>query len=252
MPGATRCPFAAWRPISANYTPRGRKTIRGFVPHVQVGYGSLWEFFNTPKPPGQGASADFWCSQSGVLEQYVDLRDAAWAQGSTTHNGNPYMASCEFEGQPSEPMTPAQIQMGGHLIAWLRAENADWPLVISYDPNAAGVMPHHVFGGGHTCPCPPSGPCVREAQFPDLVAAASGPKPPPTPVPAPPVNLEDYPVNFILSDSGALYLVDTISGFFAQNVPNVDAPAPQLPVITHNGAAASIAVACGQVRARTA
>jgi hypothetical protein len=59
-------------------------------------------------------------------------------------------------------------------------------------------------------------------------------------------------VNFILSDSGALYLVDTISGFFAQNVPNVDAPAPQLPVITHNGAAASIAVACGQVRARTA
>lgn len=164
----TRCPFAEWRPITANHTVGGRREIRGFVPHVQVGTGSLWGFFNTPKPKGEGASADFWCSKTGKLEQYVDLADQSWAQGSRQHNGNPYFVSCEFDGVPGEPMTAEQIAVGGRLIAWIRAEINPFALQVNLDPDGEGVTPHHVFGGGHTCP----GPGPREGQFPDLIAAA--------------------------------------------------------------------------------
>lgn len=173
----TRCPFATWKPITANLTRGGRQPIRGFVPHVQVGTGSLWAFFNTHKPPGSGASADFWCSTTGDLEEYVDLTDQSWAQGSRQHNGNPTFVSCEFEGFPHEPMTPAQIAKGGQLIAWLRSDVNDFPLQLNHDPdNGYGITPHYVFGGGHTCP----GPGPRESQFADLIAAAQ-PSPTPTP-----------------------------------------------------------------------
>jgi hypothetical protein len=167
------CPFTTWKPIKENITRGGRKTIRGFVPHVQVGYGSLFGFFNTKKPAGHGASADFWCSKDGEGEQYVDIgSDQSWAQGSKLHNGNPYMVSCEFEGMPDELMTDAQIDFGGRLIAWLKSHVADWPLVISDDPEGAGVMPHYIFGGGHTCPNPGNPPGPRELQFPNLILSA--------------------------------------------------------------------------------
>lgn len=165
---STRCPFATWRPITTNYAQGGRRTIRGFVPHVQVGTGSLHGFFNTPKPKGQRASADFWISKTGTLEQYVDLADMSFAQGSKEHNGNPYFVSCEFEGYPYEAMAPAQLDVGGRLIAWVQTDVARWPLVVNTDPDSSGVTPHHVFGGGHTCP----GPGPREGQYPDLVLAA--------------------------------------------------------------------------------
>lgn len=165
-----RCPFATWKPIAANITHGGRGQIRGFVPHVQVGYGSLFGFFNTPKPAGRGASADFWCSKQGTLEEYVDLVDQSWAQGSKQHNGNPHYVSCEFEGHPDERMTPAQIDMGGRLIAWAWANTDAFPLEVNHDPEGVGgITPHYVFGGGHTCP----GPGPREGQFPDLITAAN-------------------------------------------------------------------------------
>lgn len=165
----TRCPFATWRPIAANVTRGGRQQLRGFVPHVQTNDGDLWGFFNTPKPAGQGGSADFQCFKDGRLQQFVDLVDQSWAQGSTQHNGNPTFMSCEFEGTVDEPMTPAQIDTGGRLMAWSITDVNDWPLQLNLDPdNGYGVTPHHVFGGGHTCP----GPGPREGQFPDLIAAA--------------------------------------------------------------------------------
>lgn len=205
---APRCPFATWKPITANITRGGRKPLRGFVPHVQVGYGSLYGFFNTPKPPGRGASADFWCSTDGDLEQYVDLSDQAWAQGSKTHNGNPTFVSCEFEGYPNEPMTDLQIAKGGQLIAWLRETINDFPLQVNLDPdNGYGITPHHVFGGGHTCP----GPGPRESQFPLLIAAAS---------PAPPASTsEDDEVKIILNNAHQYLL-------HAGKIVNAAAPLP--------------------------
>lgn len=173
------CPFADFKPIIFNITHGGRQRIKGFVPHVQVGDGSLYGFFNRQKPPGQGASADFWCSKLGKLEQYVDLTDQSWAQGSKEHNGNPYMVSCEFEGQPAEPMTAEQIDMGGRLIAWVQTDVNPFDLAVNTVPGNEGITPHHVFGGGHTCP----GPGPREGQFPELITAARrwlAPTPAPT------------------------------------------------------------------------
>lgn len=165
----TRCPFAAWRPITTNYAAGGRKRIRGFVPHVQVGNGSLFGFFNQPKPAGKRASTDFWCSKTGTLEQYVDLADESFAQGSKEHNGNPTFVSCEFEGFPHEPMNDVQINLGGRLIAWVVENVNSFLLQVNHDPDhGEGITPHYVFGGGHTCP----GPGPREGQFPDLIAAA--------------------------------------------------------------------------------
>lgn len=164
-----RCPFADWRPITENVTRGGRQKVRGFVPHVQTNDGDLFNFFNTRKPPGEGGSADFQCFKDGRLQQFVDLVDQSWAQGSHQHNGNPYFVSCEFEGATSEPMTPEQIDQGGRLIAWAWANTDPFPLVYNTDPDGQGITPHHVFGGGHTCP----GPGPREGQFPDLIAAAN-------------------------------------------------------------------------------
>jgi hypothetical protein len=215
---STRCPFAKWRPISANHTTGGRKPIRGFVAHVQVGNGSLFGYFDTPKAPGEGASADFWCSKAGELEQYVDLADQAWAQGSTTHNGNPDFFSCEFEGFPDEPMTPEQIAAGGRLIAWSREEVNDWPLQLNLDPdNGYGITPHHVFGGGHTCP----GPGPREGQFPDLIAAAAGTGPAPQPIP--PVEDDMAHRRFVKAagtDRPSVFVVPGIVSDAPQHVPD--------------------------------
>jgi hypothetical protein len=195
---STQCPFAVWLPINANVTRGGRQRIRGFVPHVQVGNGSLYGFFNTPKPAGQGASADFWCSKAGHLEEYVDLADQAWAQGSHEHNGNPYMVSCEFEGMPDEPMTDAQITTGGRLIAWVHTHVNEFALVVNTVPGNEGITPHHVFGGGHTCP----GPGPREGQFPDLIAAAQRWL---APTPTPHRNSED-PVNTVVLPDGTVVI----------------------------------------------
>lgn len=199
----TVCPFATFKPIAANYTSGGRRTLKGFVPHVQVGNGSLYGFFNRPKPKGEGASADFWCSKAGVLEQYVDLDDQSWAQGSRQHNGNPMFVSCEFEGYPDEPMTREQIAKGGELIAWVRGTLNPFALQVNTDPDGEGITPHYVFGGGHTCP----GPGPREGQFPDLVAAATpSPLNPAFQPPPPPVPPREGTMNTIELSDGSVFV----------------------------------------------
>ncbi len=151
-------------------------TIRGFIPHVQVGYGSLHDFFSRPLTK---ASAHFWCRADGYLEQYVDTDDKAWAEG----NGNPYFISCEFEGQVDEPMTDAQLDTGGRLIAWAHSNIAMFPLVVNEDPNGSGVTPHRAGGaawGGHSCPGD-----LRFSQYPALVDSANRWLGAPNPAPRP-------------------------------------------------------------------
>ncbi len=157
-----RCPFATWLPITANYNTGGMSPdIRGFVPHCQVGNGSLQAFFSNPATQ---ASAHFWISKTGTLEQYVDTQDMAWAEAA----GNPYFWSCEFEGQVDEPMTSQQLDMGGRLIAWLYGLHS-FPLVVNTSPDGQGITPHYAGGaawGGHSCPGP-----LRFQQFDELILA---------------------------------------------------------------------------------
>lgn len=157
------CDFANWRPISVNFTPGGMAQIRGFVPHCQVGNGSLADFFNRSATQ---ASTHFWISKTGVLEQYVDTDDKAWAEGA----GNAYFISSEFEGQVDEPMTSQQLDMGGRLIAWTYQNVGQFPLAVNEHPDGQGITPHYAGGaawGGHSCPGP-----LRFQQYPELILAA--------------------------------------------------------------------------------
>ena len=159
-----RCDFAAWRPITHNYSKGGMFPIRGFVPHTQVGTGSLAEFFDRPATQ---ASAHFWISKSGTIEQYVDSDDRAWAQGA----GNAYFISCEFEGGIADPFTPQQIDQGGRLIAWCYRNVGPFPLQVNEHPDGQGVTPHYAGGqawGNHSCP----GPGPRFGQYGELILAA--------------------------------------------------------------------------------
>lgn len=158
-----RCPFAEWKPITANYRAGGMLPLRGFVPHCQVGNGSLQQFFSNPATQ---ASAHFWISKTGTLEQYLDTEDLAWAEGT----GNPYFISCEFEGQVDEPMTSQQLDMGGRLIAWVYQNVGQFPLAVNEHPDGQGITPHYAGGaawGGHSCPGP-----LRFQQYPELILAA--------------------------------------------------------------------------------
>lgn len=156
------CPFTTWRPV-VNETPGGMIAQPiGVVPHVQVGTGSLFDRFNDPSVE---ASAHFWVSKLGAAEQYVDAADKAWAQEA----GNPFYWSIEFEGMPDEAMTPAQLDTGGRICAWLH-DLSPFVLHDSDDPIAGGFVPHYAGGadwGGHSCP----GPGPRRGQYPDLILA---------------------------------------------------------------------------------
>ena len=158
-----RCDFATWLPIGANFSQGGMAPIRGFIPHVQVGDGSLHDFFDNP---ARQASAHFWISKTGTLEQYVDTDDKAWAEAA----GNPYFISCEFEGQVDEPMTSQQLDMGGRLIAWVYGNVGQFPLVVNQSPDGNGITPHFAGGaawGNHSCPGP-----LRFQQYDELILAA--------------------------------------------------------------------------------
>jgi hypothetical protein len=144
---------------------------------------------------------------------------------------NPIRAVCPFRlDAPAFVPYPASYGIGAQRFTWNQ-----WALF-------AGICGHeHVPGNDHGDP--------GQINVARIIATATGAHPSPPP---PPVNLKDYPVNFVLIDNNAAYLVDTQSGFFAPNVPQVDAGSTPLPVITHAGAAASVQAACSAVRAHTA
>lgn len=169
----TICPFAEIKLITNNIRARpGRENIIiGFTPHVQVGNGSLYGFFNSPKPSGKEASADFWGSKKGALEQYVNLGTHNPAsQGS----GSRYFVSIECEGMPDEPMTGAQIDVQGRLLAWLIKEGYAIPLDIHGVKNKPGLVPHFAWmdENHHTCPQGPGLVGPRFPQYTDIVASA--------------------------------------------------------------------------------
>lgn len=144
----TRMPGATWRPV-VNFHKNGVKEHRGLVLHVQAGDNSPHGWFNES---ASQASSDFWVSKTGGIEQYVETgTDYAWAQAA----GNPYYASVETEGQPSEALTTAQITGVAKIYAWGH-KTFGWPLTVVDSTTAHGLTYHGVGGsawGGHTgCP----------------------------------------------------------------------------------------------------
>jgi hypothetical protein len=138
----------------------------GLVVHVQVGTGSLHEWFNTPTSE---VSAHFWVSKTGVLEQYVLVGRVAWAEMA----GNDYYISVETEGLPTEPLMDAQVVTLARLIVWGH-EQFGWLLQL-VDHGGQGITTHAHYPsgladqswGGHLCPG-----TIRSQQLPGVLSAA--------------------------------------------------------------------------------
>jgi hypothetical protein len=150
-------------------------TILGVVIHVTAGEGDPFNEFANPANQvsshfgilnGQGGTVD------GALEQYVDTSLESWAQVA----GNKNYISVETEGEPGDPLTPAQVATFGRLMAWLKSTHGI-VLTITDTPGAKGLIAHGDGGaawGGHTG-CPGD---LRKAQRAAILAAAgAGPIP---------------------------------------------------------------------------
>lgn len=177
-----RC--ANWRPIVNNVGGWMDSTL-GVLMHQQVGYGSLFGFFNNPISQ---VSAHFWVSQSGTIEQYVDTTRVAWH--AMQLNGS--YCGIEFEGMPDDPLTAEQISAGGKILA--EGHTADrWPLVLC---NAAGQrgFGYHRMPGGVATACPSE---LRLSARQACLDAALGVSIPPT---VPPYINQNIGVNLILQD----------------------------------------------------
>lgn len=183
-------PGAAWRPISyraaSGLFAAGHPI--GYIPHVQVGNGSLWAFFNRLTSPNRLFS-NAWVAKDGHSEQYAETNRVPWAQGS----GNPDYLAFECEGHPSEPYTAAQINT---LAIWHNFLGT--PDGLANAPGQHGVGTHAMGGaayGGHTCP----GPGPRAGQRAAIIARAKvlrgvTPKPPIPPKPPVPPKPKPAPV----------------------------------------------------------
>ncbi len=159
------CPFANFRVIGGNQGP-AMEELYGLVVHVQVGDGSLQEWFSNP---ASQVSAHFWVGQRGELEQYVDTAVQAWAEV----DGNPHYLSVETEGVPTEALSYAQEGTLAALMAWLHAF-LEMPLAL-VDHGGRGITTHAHYPsgdpdpawGGHPCPGP-----LRTLQLPKVLDAA--------------------------------------------------------------------------------
>jgi len=168
-------PGAAWRPISYR-ADAGKFTTPplGYIPHVPVGNGSLFAYFNGLKSPNRKFSTA-WIAKDGSAEQYQSLDMKPWAQGT----GNGQYHAFEVEGYPKEPYTAAQINT---LAVWHNFLGT--PDTLALAPGQRGVGTHYMGGaawGGHTCPDPVAGAGPRSKQRAAITARAIALRTTPTP-----------------------------------------------------------------------
>jgi hypothetical protein len=144
-----RMPGATWRPIAGNYTPGGQVEVRGVVIHIMAGtLAGTDAWFRNQRAQ---ASSHFGTGKKGALYQWVDTKDRAWAQGA----GNRSWISVENEGKGGDELTPEQLDLNAHILAWAHKVHGV-PLQVTNDPNGRGLG-HHGMGGaawGNHPACP--------------------------------------------------------------------------------------------------
>lgn len=206
------CPFATQRPVSNHGGPVA--SWLGSVEHVTVGLTSPYpEFANSANQ----ASSHFGILLDGELEQYVDTGMASWAQAG----GNYSYMSTETVGVPSTPLTNAQLQTYGRLVAWMHTTHGHALAVVDV-VGELGLITHGVGGaywGGHTG-CPGS---LRSAQRPQIIALALTHL---GPVPSPSVTGEDMIAStpsgngyWICKPDGSIYSFGDANWLGAMNWP---------------------------------
>jgi N-acetylmuramoyl-L-alanine amidase len=142
---------------------------KGLVQHTEQGtrQGTTAWFMN----PDSKVSAFFSVGEDGMAHQFLPVGHGfvAWAEG----DGNTHWYSCECEdmGDPSRPMTHAQMTAFAQILEACSARDG-FPLQITDDPaNGTGLITHGDGGeawGGHAG-CPGK---VRTAQRPQIIALA--------------------------------------------------------------------------------
>ena len=193
------CPFATQKPVTSHGGPIGK--ILGVVIHVTAGEGDPYNEFANPNNQvsshfgilnGQGGTVD------GVIEQYVDTSLESWAQMA----GNMTYLSVETEGEPTDPLTPAQLASFARLYAWMHSEHGI-PFVITDTPGTPGFITHGDGGvpwGDHIdCPGP-----QRKAQRQAILNAAQPSPPSPT--------TQEATMNCLDPTSGGTWIVDPSDG----------------------------------------
>ena len=117
--------------------------------------------------PTAQVSSYFVVDFDGTIYQCVDLDDKAWTQSA----GNADWVGVENIGDPSQPLTAAQVHANARILAWLNITYGV-PLASTDDPiNGHGLGWHGMGGsawGGHVgCP----GDLIK-AQRPAILADA--------------------------------------------------------------------------------
>jgi hypothetical protein len=169
---------ATWRPIGANTGGIIGPNI-GLILHHAVMNGSCWALFNNPATQ---ASAHFWVSQAGVIEQYVDSDVIAW-HGKAL-NGRYCGVETEGCGAPpyADPMSDAMVAALGRLYAE-GARRHGWQNRLA-NRNGDPGFGYHRMEVQTACPCD-----IRLERRPDILAAAFGG----STAPAPPKPVEEEP-----------------------------------------------------------
>lgn len=176
-----RAPFAEWRgPLPASNYRAGPSPKIGLAFHVIV--GSLSSADGEFRRPGTQLSAHFGIGgpgdpnfADGQIVQWLDTDDDCFAQGAGNYPPTAYIG-VEVAGDPSKPMTSAQVATLGRIVAWAAGVH-DFPLV-AVDHGGHGITTHCHYPsgvadplwGGHPCPGP-----LRLAQMPAVLAAAESP-----------------------------------------------------------------------------
>lgn len=146
----------------------GSGQMTGVLMHTTVSEASsAVAWFNNPQAQ---ASAHFVIAESGEVWQMGPLGKGwiAWHAAAANHTW--YGIEHADNGNPDNPLTPAQITASAQLVECLSAF-AGFPLQISDSPSVKGYGWHgmggQAFGGHFDCPGD-----VRKAQRPQIIALA--------------------------------------------------------------------------------
>lgn len=138
----------------------------GWILHVSVSNGSLFNYFNN-LAKGSRKFSTCWVAKDGTIEQYGSIKRIPWAQAA----GNSTYWAVETEGFPTEKLTTSQIHALARLHkAFMLASGRNLDHVISKS-GQVGIGTHQMGGtawGGHSCPG-----TIRAGQRDDIIARAA-------------------------------------------------------------------------------
>lgn len=145
---------ALWRPLDHSFDVGGIWAL-GLVLHVMEGeLQGTDQWFRRPRTKEDpGSSAHFGLARNGLLYQWVDTGNRAWAQAA----GNDSYVSVEIEGFVGDGLSINQFKALVSLVQWMH-DHHGMPFALANHPNERGLGYHAMGGvawGNHPCPGAP-------------------------------------------------------------------------------------------------